>query len=123
MSTKKEDLKKLSKTVRKNIIGLLELWSSIEKQLEYQKNVPIAQVSAELFCQWDDFYYPETDAHKLAFNKAEIEIIEIFSVKLNDIIKKTSNDLPYIDEFILTNEWGELNQLAKKTLENLNYPI
>ena len=111
---------KLSKTIRKNIFELLELWSSKDEQLEYQKNVPIAQVSAELFCQWDDFYHPETEPHKLAFSNIETEIIKKFYAKLDLVSKKTIGHLPYIDEYILTNDWKELNELAKKTLVNLN---
>lgn len=116
----KEDLEELSKTIRKNIFELLELWSSKEEQIEYQKNVPIAQVSAELFCQWDDFYHPETEAHKLAFSEIESEMIESFYSKLKLISNETTEWLPYIDEFILTKEWIVLNKLAIKTLANLN---
>jgi hypothetical protein len=116
----KEELEELSNTIRKNIFELLELWSSKEEQLLYQKNVPIAQVSAELFCQWDDFYHPETDAHKLAFNQKERDLIEIFYIKLDLISKKTSGFLPYIDDYILTKDWIELNQLARETLAKMN---
>ncbi len=41
---------------RKLVFGVIDLWASKENQFEYQKNVPIAQVSAELFCQWEDYY-------------------------------------------------------------------
>lgn len=117
-----EELKELSENIRKNIIGLLELWSSKEEQLEYQKNVPIAQVSAELFCQWDDFYHPETKAHKLAFSEIETKIIDFFYKKIESVSTKKNPDdwFPYIDEFILTKDWIELNKLAKITLKNLN---
>lgn len=72
----KKKLEELSKTIRKNIFELLELWSSQEEQIEYQKNIPIAQVSTELFCEWDDFYHPETEVNKLSFSEIESEMIE-----------------------------------------------
>jgi hypothetical protein len=119
---KEKQLKELSINIRKNIIGLIELWSSKEEQLEYQKNVPIAQVSAELFCQWDDYYHPETKAHKLAFSEKETEIIDLFYQKIELVSEKKNPEdwFTYIDDFILTNDWIELNKLAKETLNNLN---
>ena len=113
------NLDKISNQIRKNIFEILEFLGSKESQLEYQKNVPIAQVSNELFNQWYDNYYPKCEIHNMAFNETEREILENFNEIFNIISKKTPKDLPFIDEFVTTNEWFELNQLAKKTLDNL----
>ncbi len=46
-----EDSKKeLAQTIRRKVLEELHLLASREEQLEYQRNVPIAHVTAELFC-------------------------------------------------------------------------
>jgi len=103
----------LAKRIRQNVLNVLDLWSSKEEQLEYQKNVPIAQVSAELFCQWaDDSYHPDSRQFKMAFNEKEREVLTYFDKTLNFISEKTPNNLPDIVEFVKTNEWQIVNQAA-----------
>ena len=117
MATIKEmteiDDTELAKRIRQNVLNVLDLWSSKEEQLEYQKNVPIAQVSAELFCQWaDDSYHPDSRQFKMAFNEKEREVLTYFDKTLNFISEKTPNNLPDIVEFVKTNEWQIVNQAA-----------
>ncbi|MCL6273178.1 hypothetical protein M3P19_04110 [Muricauda sp. 2012CJ35-5] len=110
----------LANRIRQNVMNILDLWSSKEEQLKYQKNVPIAQVSAELFCQWaDDFYHPESTQFKMAFDEKERELLSDFDKTLNDISDKTTNDLPYFDDFVKTKEWKVVNRAAIKTLEKI----
>ena len=41
---------------KKRLYEILEIWSSSEKQLELQKNIPIAHVSHELFNDWEAYF-------------------------------------------------------------------
>ena len=110
----------LTKRIRQNILDTLDLWSLKDKQLEYQKNVPIAQVSAELFCQWaDDFYHPESVHFKMAFNEKEKEILADFDKIFNQISDGAPNDLPDIADFVKTDEWQIVNQAAIETLKKI----
>ena len=43
-------MKEIERNIRFLVIDALELISSKELQLKYQRDVPIADVSAELFC-------------------------------------------------------------------------
>ena len=47
MRTKEEI--KLGQNIRLGLNEILKLWASVDEQIEYQINVPIADVSAELF--------------------------------------------------------------------------
>ncbi len=104
---------------RKNIIGVIQLWSSKEEQLDYQKSVPFAQVSNELFGQWDDFYTPDTEVIKEAFSSTELELLSKFDIRLTEIAKVLHGNIAYIDTFIETTEWKELNLLATEILRGL----
>jgi len=125
----KEDIVKEDKSIsddefidltRNNIFGLINLWISKESQLDYKKNVPIAHVSNELFCQWEDSYFPNLDGFRQAFNKEELEILSEFDKAMNDMIGKFSQDLPVIEVFIETEEWKELNKKVIEIKEKLN---
>ena len=109
----------LAKRLRQNVFDVLELWTSKDEQLTYQENVPIAQVSSELFNQWEDFYYPDSDSFTLAFDKKERQILSDFDKILNHICDKTIGNLPYITDFVKTNDWLIVNQAAADTLRRL----
>jgi hypothetical protein len=109
-----------SNNIRRNILEVLDLWASKKKQLAYQKNVPIADVSAELFCQWDDFYHPDDNEFKKVFNSNERSILAEFSQIIEEVSEKTPKDLPYISDFVKSNEWAIVNQVAIETLQKLN---
>ncbi len=104
---------------RNNIIGVLQLWSSKEEQLEYQKSVPIAQVSEELFGQWEDFYIPDAEILKDAFKPYELELLGKFDDELIKRANKSNSFLPVIEKYIETDDWKALNSLAKETLNDL----
>jgi hypothetical protein len=105
---------------RKNVFGVIDLWASEEKQLNYQKEVPIAQVSAELFCQWEDFYYPDSTDFKDAFDKDELELLTEFDKALNNTSDKTPDNLPPIEEFVKTQEWNDMNKKAIEIKKKLD---
>ena len=59
---------------RKAIIAEIELLSSPSKQREYEKNVPVANVSAELICGYcDDLYHPKSKQMLSLFNTEELK--------------------------------------------------
>lgn len=105
---------------RNNVFGVIDLWASKENQLDFQKNVPIAQVSAELFCQWEDFYFPDSDDFKQSFSKEELELLSEFDKALNNTIDKTPQNLPVIEEFIKTEEWEIMNEKAIEIKKKIN---
>jgi len=104
---------------RENIISVLQLWTSKEEQLEYQESVPIAQVSAELFGQWEDFYTPDSEVIKEAFPPIELRLLEDFEKELTNRANEPNTFLPVIEEYIETDDWKALNTLAKKILNEL----
>jgi hypothetical protein len=82
--------------------------------------VPTAQVSSELFCQWEDFYYPDSSDFKQAFDKDELEILAEFDQALNETADKTPENPPQIEEFIKTQEWIDMNKKAIEIKNKLN---
>lgn len=102
------------------MLEVLELIASREQQLQYQRDVPIAQVSAELFNMWDDIFDAEflNDEFSAAFSAEEIQTMRLFDGELNKICSRLPRSLPSIEKFILTPQWEQLSQAANKALLN-----
>jgi len=121
---------------RQDIIDTLSLISSREEQLKYQLEVPVADVTAEIFCHWGDGCY--RDGKYLneewclgVFSTAELEAMAEFNQVLNSIGDALSQKsrveqytpsrqwAPRIEEFVLTPEWAKLSEAAAKALKVL----
>jgi len=108
--------------IRAAVLEVLELISSKEKQIEYQKNVSLAQVPAELFCRWGDIYLFKDDpaTYKAIFSSSELNILEEFDAVLGSISEATPNELPLLTDFIATDEWKKLSDAAANALSKLS---
>lgn len=105
--------------LRNQVIAHLELLASEQEQLDYQKKVPIAHVSAELFEMWSDIVNPEASKEQFPlglYSAAERSEAHKFNQVFLAVRAATSSDLPTIEEFIGTEQWHKLQQIAKKAL-------
>lgn len=110
----------MASRIRKLVLDVIELWSSKEEQLEYQKNVPIANVSSELFGQWDLLYNPEDRLFKMAFNESELKQLADFEkVLTRETTRVSPYNVPDIELFVYTLEWREINKEAIELLKKL----
>ncbi len=67
-----------SETVRAAVFEVIELLAHASLQTKYEKDVPIADVPAELFCMGDDLYHPKSHAAFLdAFNEEEMKDLAV----------------------------------------------
>ncbi len=110
----------MNEDFKKIVIAQLKTISSSEEQLNYQKNVPIADVPAELFCGWFyDVYHPETDLFKSTFSEDEQKVLADF----NDFFEKREDKIPTtsLEEMKKNIEWNEVMEKAKETLKLLNW--
>lgn len=105
-------MEEIAKNIRDLVINTLSLLSSKEEQLAYQKKVPIADVSAELFCQWDGAFIPDSKHNSEAFTSEELQYLIEFNDIFNRISDEVPDELPAIEEFIKTPEWLKLKNAA-----------
>lgn len=104
--------------VRNRIIEYLELASSFEQQVDYQRNVPIANVPAEMVEQWADQVHGDPRASEQAdvYSAAEVKALGDFSAVWRDVVERTPNPLPAIEEMIGLPVWEELRVAAASAL-------
>lgn len=118
------DLAELAQNLRRGIIETLQLISSREEQLNYQRNVPIAYVSAELFCLWDGYYNEDSAGEEWfrnVFSNEQLEAMKQFNQIFNDVLTSLPEELPSIEELILTPQWGKLSTAATLALRAFDF--
>jgi len=106
---------------RKSIIDFIKLISSPQKQFEYEKNVPVANVPSELICMWfDDLYHPNTDLFLNSFNAQEIEALSLFN-ELYDLRVKNITSSDGVKGLQINNSWLEVQSHASTLLHQYNW--
>lgn len=111
----------LQRNFRKETFDTLKLIASKSEQLDYQTRVPIAHVSAELFCSWESCYQDvkDRDWYKGAFTRDEFLALNDFDLIFEQVCTGTFQDLPYITDFVQTKQWSKLSTAASEALANI----
>lgn len=110
----------LQETARKEIVDTLELISSKKKLLDYQKEIPKADVTEEMFSDWDSAYIRDQQWFIEKFNERELQAIDMFNSRIEKIWYEINSHLLPINEFVETSQWREIASAANETLSTLN---
>lgn len=99
-------------SIRKAIIEEIELLSLPSKQLEYENNVPIANVPAELICGFcDDLYHPKSEQILSQFNEEELkELAHLYGV----LCEASKIETESVTELLKQEKWRVVVSLAKE---------
>lgn len=107
------------KQYRKEIMVLLELLASKEKQLEYQKNVPYVNVRDELVCMWfDDLYHPEDAYFQGCFRLTELTALKHFDTRYR-ALKKCLPDKDDVSTWHTSPVWQEIMKAAGQARQSI----
>ncbi|MBX7131932.1 MAG: hypothetical protein K1X67_04550 [Fimbriimonadaceae bacterium] len=112
----------LAQRVRNGLICYFEIVSSYEEQRAYERNVPIANVPAEVICMWED----SVDGDHLdwftepAFSPSERAAIREFHAVWKGVIEDTPQSLLALSELIGTEPWERLRLAAEAALGVFN---
>ena len=99
---------------------MLRLLGSPEAQLAYERDVPIANVPAELFCMWfDDLYHPASDLFEASFSPGERAILAEFHERFEEVADSLPGDFPQVADLHAHSEWQTLMRDAVATLKSL----
>lgn len=99
-------------SIRRAIIKEIELLASVSKQREYEKNVPIANVSAELICGFcDDLYHPKSEQMLSEFNSEELKHLAHLYGVLCEAAKVEATSVVELQKH---EKWRSVVALAKK---------
>jgi len=106
-------------TTRRMLRQLLELIGDFSAQRKYERDVPIANVPAELVCDWfDDQYHPDARFFSDAFSSQERAALADFNAfygARKGVLPMTTG----VDALQLCKEWEEVSEKARATLAEL----
>lgn len=105
---------------RESIFNSLDLWSSKDKQLEYQKRLPDQNFLEELFYQWINSYKSDSEDFKDVFQIEELNLFSLFNQELEIIFYRLDLRIIDFDSFVNTIDWKRLNLIAKDILKELS---
>jgi hypothetical protein len=116
-------MEQAQRNLKQGVLKSLQLLASREAQLEYQRGVPIADVSAELFCMWDEAFWPADVALRAEFSSGEWTAL----LRFHSVFERVSGLLPHqplppIDHFVESPHWLQLSRAASRALRSLESP-
>ena len=104
---------------RKTLLALIRFLGDSESQFEYERNVQIANVPAELICMWfDDSYHPDTELFRESFSGEEREILASFN-RFFDGRVSSMPDGGGVSSLLESLEWLEIMSQARLVFERL----
>jgi len=107
--------------LRNNVVSLMRLLASKDEQLAYEREVPIANVPAELVCMWfDDIYHPDSDLFIEAFSLPERERLARFDTYYDARHKQLPNTLTEMHQ---NQAWLEVMDEAQRVLQDLGWAM
>ena len=112
-------MSELAENLRSRVLEVLALVADASAQRKYQAIAPHVDVSAELFNQWDESFFPGNADFQSAFTAAELDALRRFDLIASDVSVQTPKHLPTIEAFILTPSWQRLSSAAQSTLRAL----
>jgi hypothetical protein len=118
-----EVTEELRRNIRSSIRDHLALLADLEEQRKYERNVPIANVPAELVCGWfDDSYIPDSPAHHAAFTLSERAALEDFSALFSPVADGLRN-VREVADLHARREWLEVVAAAAILLRQIPEPL
>jgi hypothetical protein len=123
MADQKISRQLLQQRIRNRIIEYLELAASAERQRDYERRAPIAQVPGEMINQWADVVHADNwDWYSQpVFSIEESEAIRAFHDVWLAVADETPEPMPHtIEALIGTPAWNRLMAAARDTLQVLS---
>lgn len=105
--------------LRRAIREHLALLADHQLQRDYARDVPAADVPAELLAGWfDDTYHPESPTLQATFDPSEREALARFHAELADVVGEVVG-LRTLDELQARSGWHRLATAAAEALRQL----
>lgn len=109
---------------RKEAVELLKLLSSESEQLDYEKNVPHVDITAELVCMWfDDFLHERIELQNENISPTEIQTLSEFHHFYEKRIELLPESYGTVKTWHENKVWKEIMLEASNTLTKMAEPV
>ena len=102
---------------RRSVVEVLELLSSGDKQLSYERDVPQISITDELFCMWfDDVYLPEDVTFRNSFSQQELAAMAAFNTHYEKHEKLLPEPRNGVADWLKNENWQGVMREAGRVL-------
>ena len=106
---------------RPQLLGLLELLASREKQPDYEQRTPLVNIKNELFCMWfNDLYVAESEIFRQAFSEEELTALRSFNECYEEQAEALKRAPGAIETWLENDAWARVMRKAAETLSRLH---
>ena len=99
------------------VTEVLQLLSSGDRQLAYERNVPQARITTELYCMWfEDLYFPEEPSFRNCFSQEELSAMAAFSEYYDKQEKLLPQPRNGVSDWLETDAWQGIMREAGRAL-------
>ena len=107
---------------RSNIVEILQLLASEEKQLAYELDVPHVDITAELVCMWfNDQYHPDRGFAAI-FTPDEMAALARFHKFYDERVDRLPESQGTVRTWLAAPLWREVMREAQETLKRIAEP-
>jgi hypothetical protein len=107
---------------RNNIIEILELLASEEKQLAYERDVPHVDITAELVCMWFNDQYHPGRGFDAFFSPDELAALARFHQFYDERVDRLPESQGTVRTWLADPLWREIMREAQETLKRIAEP-
>jgi hypothetical protein len=107
---------------RNNIIEVLELLASGEKQLAYERDVPHVDITAELVCMWFNDQYHPGRGFDTFFSSDELAALAEFHRFYDERVDRLPESQGTVRTWLASPPWREIMHEAQRTLNRIAEP-
>jgi hypothetical protein len=102
------------------IIELLRMLASEERQLAYERNVPHVDITAELVCMWfNDFYRPDDAFFQSCFTKDELAALAEFHRFYDEQERILPESVGTVRAWLASPVWQAIMRKANETVSRI----
>jgi len=115
---------KISIAIRTAVVEYIRLLASASAQVQYEKDVPAADVPAEMICGFcDDLFHPKSQIFLDAFSAEEIkDLAELYGLMCVASRKMSESSPLHVTDLQKLPEWRSAMAFAKELLVTLDVP-
>jgi hypothetical protein len=107
-----EEMRESEDSLRRGVRELLALLASEEQQLNYERQVPIADVPAELLCMWfNDNYHPGS-GWSSEFTSGELEALAHFNAVYESLAQRLPRSQGTVRTWLADPSWRKIMNAA-----------
>ena len=102
-------------SIRESLLNTLAFLSSVERQLQFAREVSYPSYQDEFACWWFDTFLPEEQSALNMFTRDQLDVLKCFSETFERESATVGSGPLSINELLASQAWGRVIESATRT--------